>query len=369
MIASISPSKLGSHAGGVSVRMDTSRTSLTKNPKTVPLYANTADTTPPEIHITIPQWVDDLIFNQLGASHAPAGAARSFDHNLHSSKDEINIYLGTYFPRSLAEAFIVFDNLLSDKKFLKLLSQQEDVSICSVGTGTGGDLLGLILALESRIPSLQKLSILSIEGNHTAHKIAAQIIEEASWRVSFKINQVFRDYEFQAPHPFDNLDFFTNNEMQKKPLFDFVITTKMLNELDCEKVCENPYYEFCEAFTKALKPHGTLAMFDVASPNGANGAWTPIRLNSQATSFIRDNPKYATLLPLLCGSFEDKCETGCYTQSSIRVSHSRKRAELCKSCYRVIGAKEFVSNIRSSTALWDCPITRANEKYCEEIKN
>lgn len=342
---------------------------MPKEPRLVPFYEEDAGTNPPEITVSIPQWLDNCLFAQLGAIHAPADAARSFDHNLRSSKSEIDVYLGTYFPRSLAEAFVVFDNLLSDKKYAECLSQQETIDICSVGTGTGGDLLGLILALENRILSLKKLNILSIEGNHDAHEIAAKIVGEVSNRTSFKIDPSFQDYEFQAPRPFDGLDFINENESRREVLFDFVITTKMLNELDCEKVSENPYYEFCETFTKTLKPYGALALFDVASPNGANGTWTPVRLNSQVTSFIRDNPAYATLLPLLCGSFEDICETECYTQSSIRVSHSRKRAELCKSCYRIVGTKELADSLRSSTALWDCAITKVNEGYCKKFQS
>lgn len=135
---------------------------MPKEPRLVPFYEEDAGTNPPEITVSIPQWLDNCLFAQLGAIHAPAGAARSFDHNLRSSKSEISVYLGTYFPRSLAEAFVVFDNLLSDKKYAECLSQQETIDICSVGTGTGGDLLGLILALENRILSLKKLNILSI---------------------------------------------------------------------------------------------------------------------------------------------------------------------------------------------------------------
>lgn len=142
--------------------MDASQAFLPKEPRLVPFYEEDAGTNPPEITVSIPQWLDNCLFAQLGAIHAPAGAARSFDHNLRSSKSEISVYLGTYFPRSLAEAFVVFDNLLSDKKYAECLSQQETIDICSVGTGTGGDLLGLILALENRILSLKKLNILSI---------------------------------------------------------------------------------------------------------------------------------------------------------------------------------------------------------------
>lgn len=318
------------------------------------------------VSITLPQWIDHLIFEDLGANYSPSGSMRAFDRNLHSTTTEIKTYLGTYFPRSFAEAFVIFNSLFSDEGFLNLLKQQEDVSVCSVGTGTGGDLLGFLLALEDHVDSLPKINITSIEGNQESHLIAKKIIEEASGRTSFDVDAQFVNHELNGPRPFENLAFLPD----KPALFDFVITTKMLNEIDGEGVSKNPYYEFCEAFTKRIKASGIIAILDISSSNGANGEWTPIRMNSQITSFVRKHGEYETLLPLLCGSFEkekDNCAKECYTQSRLRISHSRKDEELCKSCYRVIGRQELVNNLRFSTALWECPLAESNKNYCKAL--
>lgn len=62
------------------------------------------------VSITLPQWIDHLILEDLGTYYSPSGSMRAFDRNLHSTTTEIKTYLGTYFPRSFAEAFVIFDS-------------------------------------------------------------------------------------------------------------------------------------------------------------------------------------------------------------------------------------------------------------------
>ena len=57
----------------------------------------------------LPSWLDDFIFKQLNAEYAPN--FQKFDLNLDLTKEENLKYLGTYFPRSYAESFCIFDNI------------------------------------------------------------------------------------------------------------------------------------------------------------------------------------------------------------------------------------------------------------------
>ena len=50
---------------------------------------------------SLPQWVDDLIFDELKAEYAPDHIR--FEYNLNLDSKEVLTYLGTYFPRSYAE--------------------------------------------------------------------------------------------------------------------------------------------------------------------------------------------------------------------------------------------------------------------------
>ena len=316
-----------------------------------------------KIEVTLPEWVNIAIFDRFGATHNPAGKKRTFDKNLNSNESEVLTYLGTYFPRSLAEDFVIFDSLLADKKLAAALECESHLNICSVGTGTGGDLLGLLLAIDKWIPKAKHIRIVSIEGNVSAHNVMSGLVDMVRPRLRADLELAAVDYTFEAPRPFERI----GEILPANPgVFDFVISSKMLNELDSARVSKQPYYEFCSAFTKLLKPTGVLLVLDVTSPNGAGGQWTPVVLNGQVNEYLADNAQYKTVLPLLCNRFEDGC-SGCYTQNAIYINYRNVANECSKICYRVIGSTELAEKLSGSVALWSCPITEDNRAHCQEF--
>ena len=316
------------------------------------------------VGVVLPEWIDEAIFDRFRANHKPAGRRRTFNRNLDSDRDGILTYLGTYFPRSLAESFVIFDSLLSDKGLANALSCEERISICSVGTGTGGDLLGLVLAINKRVPTATQLDIVSIEGNENAHEIMCSLFDVVQMHVTTNLNLRLVNHVFEPPKPFARVD----KILPSSPdAFDFIISSKMLNELDSARVSEQPYYEFCSAFTDLLKLTGVLLVLDVTSPNGAGGRWTPTLLNGQVNDFLAECDQFKTILPLLCNRFEGDCMSSCYTQNAIYVSYRNITNECSKICYRVIGSSELADKLSGSVALWNCPITEDNRAHCQEF--
>ena len=58
--------------------------------------------------IILPQWLDNLIFEQMQGKYCPTcGDMTVINWN---KKDVLN-YLGTYFPRSYAESLYIFNNI------------------------------------------------------------------------------------------------------------------------------------------------------------------------------------------------------------------------------------------------------------------
>lgn len=111
----------------------------------------------------LPQWLDKYIFNDLKAEYAPN--FQRFEYNLDLNEDDNLKYLGTYFPRSYAEVFCIFDNIFQNKQYQKLLSPKKYLNILSVGCGTGGDLIGLITVIEKHYPQISKIDIWALDGN------------------------------------------------------------------------------------------------------------------------------------------------------------------------------------------------------------
>ena len=316
------------------------------------------------VSVRLPEWVSELVFDRFGATHRPASRSLSYNMNLDADRERILNYLGTYFPRSVAETFVVFDSLLSDKTMSGAFASEDCLRVCSVGTGTGGDLLGLLLAIAKRVPSVKSIDVASIEGNADAHRVMREIILEASRVIDVELGMSLVNHVFEAPRPFANLNGFLPRSSDR---FDFVICSKMLNELDGARVSERPYYEFCESFSQLLRPMGTIMVLDITSPNGAGGEWTPKALNGQVNDFLADHPRFKTILPLLCNRFESDCGCRCYTQNLVHVSYRGVSSECSKICYRVIGTSRLSEMLFGSVALWNSPVTKDNQRNCQEF--
>lgn len=74
--------------------------------------------------VTLPKWLDDLIFNELGAIYRPMNSDMT---NIDDNKEKTLNYLGTYFPRSYAEAFCIFTKFFKENNPSFL--QKEELSI------------------------------------------------------------------------------------------------------------------------------------------------------------------------------------------------------------------------------------------------
>jgi hypothetical protein len=57
--------------------------------------------------VTLPNWLNELIFETLGAKYCRSNADMTV---IDWDKNDILNYLGTYFPRSYAEAYTIFRN-------------------------------------------------------------------------------------------------------------------------------------------------------------------------------------------------------------------------------------------------------------------
>jgi hypothetical protein len=291
--------------------------------------------------VSLPQWLDDFIFQSIGALYKPSGAAREFDSNLYSTRDRLLIYLGTYFPRSFAESYSIFSNLFSNPVVAKELAQKQTMDVCSIGTGTGGDMLGLLTAISCNFKTVREVNITSIEGNSEALEIAESIIDESRRHYEFDVRMM------PLNHTFSNLQVTRKFFSHINPPFDFILTSKMLNELvsDRKKGCEDSYFDFAKGFLPCLKTNGLCLILDITSKADNLDEFYPKLLNEQINRALREMDSFKTLLPLPCNLFEQKCGKKCFTQKTFYVSHSRQTEDESRVCYRVLGRKGFIDQI------------------------
>ena len=123
----------------------------------------------------LPKWLDNLIFNELGAKYYPRYADMT---NVDDDKEKTLNYLGTYFPRSFAEAYCIFNDFFKKHSFD--YKDKTEFSVFDFGCGTGGEIVGLLTALNEHFPSLKKVHIIALDGNQFALSIYDKIITELS---------------------------------------------------------------------------------------------------------------------------------------------------------------------------------------------
>ena len=93
-------------------------------------------------NVSLPQWLDNYIFNQLKANYCPSHSDMTV---IDWDKNNVLNYLGTYFPRSYAEAYCILGEYFN--QHLSEWQNRESISVFDFGCGTGGEIIGLLTVL------------------------------------------------------------------------------------------------------------------------------------------------------------------------------------------------------------------------------
>ena len=293
----------------------------------------------------LPSFLDDLIFNQLNAEYSPD--FKRFEFNLDLTKDESKKYLGTYFPRSYAESFCIFDNIFENKYFQNTIFKKKTLNVLSVGCGTGGDLIGLLTVIEKYCNLNNTINIWAIDGNDNALKILTRIVDFFKITSKKKIN--LNTLQLLINSETGNYDL--KNEITKLE-YDFITSFKMITEIISagKGKADNSYFQFLKTFAPLLTETGLLVLLDVTTKQEHNNTFNPILMNDQVKSALKELKKFKTLLPLSCSLHESVCCAMCFTQQQFIVSHSKRSNDISKVAYRIIANNEFVKQLSQPDA-------------------
>lgn len=260
--------------------------------------------------VSLPLWLDDYIFNQLKANYCPSNSDMTV---IDWDKSNVLNYLGTYFPRSYAEAYCIFRNF-----FIKdLLSWifRDKISIFDFGCGTGGEIIGLLMAIGELSPNLKLVEITVLDGNHAALRIFENVIKEylthTKISITYKvIPQVIEDF-----YDLSILDAVVTQN------FDIIMSFKSICEFVTKERFEqqNAYEHIAKTFLPKLENLGIMVLADVTTYNSVSQEWLPIMMDKGLS------------------------KTGCnivmknagYNQRFI-VSHSRHKKDESKVAWRII---------------------------------
>ena len=307
-----------------------------------------------QTNIKLPSCLEDFIFSKLQAKYEPNYS--KFSKNLDLNEEEVKIYLGTYFPRSYAESYCIYNDLLHNQIIKEIYSKKTEINILDIGSGSGGNLIGLLFALKENLFQNININIFTIDGNQKALEILNTIIFKIQIKHNLNINPQSQFITFNS---IDKL--YQNSKLYLEKNYDFIITSKMINEL--LENDNNAYYNFCKYFTNHLSEDGFLSLIDVTMQ--VNSKFLPIILNTQINKFMKDNNSFKTIIPTSCNLYEDKCKEQCFTNNIFYVSHKEKQNDMSKITYRVITHNNFANKILSEITIGGLVgETQLGNKYC-----
>ena len=303
----------------------------------------------------IPHWLDLALFNHLGAIYSPE--YKKFEYNLDTDSEDIKVYLGTYFPRSYAESFCIFDDLFKSRRYLEVLKQLPEINILDFGCGTGGELIGLVVSLSKHLPEYKTINIIAIDGNHEAITALKELVDVLSSNVRHNISLSCVEKTIQSKNDIQISDL---------PTCHFILNSKMACELISRKIIkENCYYTIVESLSKLLAEDGLFYILDVTTKDEHSHLFYPQLMTQGLNSFVSCHKDYVTLLPLACNNWRD-CREACFMQQTFNVSHSRKSGDESRVCYRIICKKETRDFfIPDNTLLKGCSHIIHSQKYRE----
>ena len=265
-------------------------------------------------NIILPTWLDKLIFEELGAIYH-----RSYQNMtvIDWDKSEVLSYLGTYFPRSYSESLCIFSDYFQD--FAGKWENKEQISVFDFGSGTGGEIIGLLTALQ-RFKQLKQINIVAFDGNFDALRLYEQVLARYCSFTDKKLKNRLIPYKVD--------DFYDMSVLEKviHESFDIIITFKAICEFVTNQQFEttNPYKHFIRTFLPKLNDGGIMVLVDVTTCNKVSQEWLPIMLDAGLKS------------------------TGCRTliqnqdfNQQFHVSHSHCANDVSKVAWRIIEKKHL----------------------------
>ena len=260
--------------------------------------------------VSLPKWLDDYIFNQLKAYYCPSNSDMTV---IDWDKSNVLNYLGTYFPRSYAEAYCIFSEYF--KQHLKEWQNRESVSVFDFGCGTGGEIIGLLTAIEERLPYMEQVEIIALDGNHTALRLFEKIIKLYSGHTNINITKNVIPEVIEDFYDLSILDTVITYD------FDIIISFKAICEFVTKERFErqNAYEHIANTFLPKLKDNSIMLLVDVTTYNNVSQEWLPSMmdkgLNKADCKVIMRNEGY---------------------NQKIKVSHSKRAKDVSKVAWRII---------------------------------
>ncbi len=216
-------------------------------------------------HIKLPQWLDDLIYNEYQANHQPC---RKDLVVLNWNRSEIINYLGTYFPRSFAEAYCVFTKYFEVHK--NAYENETELNIFDFGCGTGGELVGLLYAMVENT-NISEINIKALDGNFYALRFLEGIIDRFKRYCHIVMNLNIMPLRIDDIYDMSIIEPYIPSNNHIVLIFKSICEMASLRQFE-ER---NPYNHILGIMLNKLSQNGIICLADVSSFNEEQHEWLP----------------------------------------------------------------------------------------------
>lgn len=260
--------------------------------------------------VSLPSWLDSLIFDELGANFCRSNADMTV---IDWDKTQILNYLGTYFPRSYAESYCIFCAFFS--KNTPSFQNKDSLSILDFCCGTGGEIIALLLSIGKFMPWIKHVDITAIDGNHDALRVFEKVAKATETHLPFSLSTFIGPLTIRDFFDLSDLD-----EIITGP-FDIAMTFKAICEFVSKDRFEdqNPYYTVSESLLKKIAKGGIMLLVDVSSKSDTTKDWLPNMMDRGLSAF--------TVSKLFRNPDFNQC---------FYVSHSKQNRDISKIAWRLI---------------------------------
>ena len=308
-------------------------------------------------NITMPQWLDKIIYDDFKAVYEP----RPFEvvYNPDQSFDFVKLYLGTYFPRSYAEAYGITLQILSIEGFLQNYVELEEINLLDFCCGTGGEIIGTIVALQSKLPNLKRVNVDAFDANVEAirflYHLMSSVNNAPEMKVEININPqcIFIESEQEIQDIVNLLNV----------QYHFIMSFKAINEFIQHQTFKTNAYELIASyFLPLLSQYGVFIMSDVATKINDGSMFYPQMMNVGLNNYIKKTSLYKSIIPASCFIHEGIC-TGCYMQDTFYINHRKKSRDISKVAYRVLCKSKFATELLNNRQTNSC---RATNQFADK---
>ena len=220
--------------------------------------------------VRLPKWLDECIFTKLKANYCCSNSDMTV---IDWDKRDVLNYLGTYFPRSYAESYCIFREFFIHHS--RDWADKDTISLFDFGCGTGGEIVGMLMAVSETLPNINTVDIVALDGNQDALRLFEQVMEAVSSKLDITIKcQV-------APIRIDDLYDLSVLNSVISDCYDIIMSFKAICEFVTKERFEeeNAYKHIAQSFLPKLEAGGIMLLVDVTTYNNVSQEWLPIMMD------------------------------------------------------------------------------------------